>query len=125
MEDSYPTMKRGIHLAHLNVQSARNKLDILKYHIKHLNFDLTALTETWFTKDMPDQLVNINGYDTLRLDRSWPSPGSNNIKKGGGIAVFVKSELSYSSEELKSHNMSDETMEVIWVTISKLNMKKS
>ena len=95
MEDT-PTKHRGFHIAHLNAQNAKNKIDILKHHVKQLDFDIFTLSETWFTEQLSDQLLTIDNYDVIRLDRAWKEPTKPTVNKGGGVAAYIKSEISYS-----------------------------
>ena len=36
--EAYPSKKRGFHIAHLNVQSMKNKLTELSIYVKDMNF---------------------------------------------------------------------------------------
>ena len=123
MEDT-PTKHRGFHIAHLNAQSAKNKIDILKHHIKQLDFDIFTLSETWFTEQLSDQLLTIDNYDVIRLDRAWKEPTKPTVKKGGGVAAYIKSEISYSTTNLSNHNISCHYIEILWITINLPNQKK-
>ena len=67
----YPTNVRGFHLAHINCQSARNKIDILKRYVSESKFDIFTLSESWFTPDLSTELLKIDNYDLVRLDRTW------------------------------------------------------
>ena len=82
-----PTNKRGCHLAHLNCQSIKNKLDIIKQPIKDSKFDFFTLSETWLTESYPSELLQITGYNLVRLDRNWSEANLCEPKKGGGIAM--------------------------------------
>lgn len=42
--------------------------------------------ETWLHKNIPDQVVDINGFTCVRVDRD---PGSSEKKRGGGLALYV------------------------------------
>lgn len=60
---------RGTHLAHLNCQSAYNKMDSIKLHLNICKFDILTLSETWFHKLHSDQSVELEGYRVVREDR--------------------------------------------------------
>jgi hypothetical protein len=60
--------------------------------LQQLAIDLTQfrtcvaiVTETWFNSKHCDQLVNIDGYVLHRKDRYK--------KKGGGVAIYVRSDI--------------------------------
>ena len=117
--------KRGFHIAHLNCQSAKNKLDLLKFEIKKLNFDVFMLSETWFNEMLSNQLLLIDGYDLIRLDRSWKKDNEPNIKRGGGVAIYIKSNHDYSTTELDEYNISSNNIEILWITVSNPNQRKT
>ena len=117
--------KRGFHIAHLNCQSAKNKLDLLKFEIKKLNFDVFMLSETWFNEMLSNQLLLIDGYDLIRLDRSWKKDNEPNIKRGGGVAIYIKSNHNYSTTELDEYNISSNNIEILWITVSNPNQRKT
>ena len=106
------------------MQSARNKLDILKHHIKQSNFSIFTLSETWFTEDLDGRLLGIVKYDLIRMDRNWSEPGKSCIKKGGGIAIYIKNELTYSTVEVDKYNVSCKDIEILWIAINLSNQKK-
>ena len=66
-----------------NVRSLLGKLDELRVKIMTKNYDIIALTETWLTEDIPEQLILLQGYKLIRLDRS-----SN--QRGGGVLLYIK-----------------------------------
>ena len=80
-------------LAHLNINSLRNKLDLLADQIRG-NVDVLAISETKLDYSFPAGKIKIPGYATLiRLDRN---------QNGGGILVFVRADTPVkflSSEE--------------------------
>ena len=80
-------------LAHLNINSLRNKLGLLAYQIKG-NVDILAILETKLDHSFPAGQFKIPFYASpFRLDRS---------QNGGGILVFVREYIPVkllSSEE--------------------------
>ena len=67
-------------------------------------------------------MYQIPGYNLERNDRKWSEQG-NQVKKGGGIACYIKQNLTYSrdNEEL---NISVVDLESLWITILIPNMRK-
>ena len=60
----------------------------------HQNFvDLACVTETWSKPSISDNLTEIPGYITYRLDR-------NDGRQGGGVAILAKQELPCKLIEL-------------------------
>jgi len=55
--------------------------------VLHQNYvDLACITETWLNPSISDNLTEIPGYITYRLDR-------NDGRHGGGVAILAKQEL--------------------------------
>ena len=81
-------------------QSIRNKLHILKYHLQNSNFNLCTISETGLTQEYSSDILHVSEYDLVRLDRSGSDRGASSLKKGGGLAVFMKSVIPYSKDEL-------------------------
>ena len=71
-------------LAHLNINSLRNKFDLLADQIKG-NVDVLAISERKLDYSLPSGQFKIPIYASpFRLDRS---------QNGGGILVFVREDI--------------------------------
>ena len=71
-------------LAHLNINSLRNKFDLLTDQIKG-NVDVLVISETKLDDSFPTCQFKIPGYASpFRLDRD---------ENGGGIMVFVREDI--------------------------------
>ena len=68
--------------------------------------------------------LTIDNYDVIRLDRAWKEPTKPTVEKGGGVAAFIKSEISYSTTNLSDHNISCQYIEILWISINLPNQKK-
>ena len=119
----YPTRNRGFHIAHLNAQSVKNKLTELSIYIKEMNFDVFTINETWLNDGFPECLLNIQGFNLVRLDRNWREDGINMAKKGGSVAIFVKQDLHFSIHKYERYNRSTSDLELLWMTINMANCK--
>ena len=51
-------------VAHYNIQSILNKVDVLGAELK--NFDIICLTETWLNPNISDDCPNIDGFQLYR-----------------------------------------------------------
>ena len=111
--------------AHLNCRSICNKTELIQQHIQALNLEVFTLSETWLNESLPSTMFAVKGYNFVRLDRNWKSTGQANTTKGGGVAVFVKENISVSVNEYSRHNIRCETAEVLWVSINQQNMRKT
>ena len=67
-----------------NTRSTMNKLDELDVllHQSDNQTDIAVLTETWQSDKIPDDFLSIDGYNIFTRTRD--------IKRGGGVAVYVK-----------------------------------
>ena len=72
---------------------------------------------------MDSQLLQINGYNLIRLDRAWTSKNQIYLKQGGGVGMYIKDSYSYSTNTFKRYNTSCNHMESVWVEISRANAK--
>ena len=75
---SFPA--KDLRVAHLNVCSLGNKMDVLRFLQLLCKFDMIAITETHLDKTVPDSVLDISGMKLLRLDRKG--------RKGGGCALY-------------------------------------
>ena len=64
------------------------KRDELALLVDRENIDVVGLTETWGRTDILDSEMEISGFKLFRKDRS-----AVNNKKGGGVALYVKSDF--------------------------------
>jgi len=70
-------------------------------------FDVVAISETWFTKYIPNSCVAVNGYSLIRKDRS--------NRKGGGVCFYIKNGISFEECAFPSLNIS---VEFKWIRVT-------
>ena len=101
------------YLFFLNIQSLRCHHDLLKVELDRLKNApaLIALCETWLTDNDLIGLYSIDGYQTI-------IPKNRVGKKGGGIACFVKNDLTASSKNF------DNDIENLMITVENDHSKK-
>ena len=117
----YPTTKRGMHIAHLNLQSMNNKFELVKIQVKKLGFHIFSFSESCLTSSKPDSWVSIEGYNIIRGDRNWNQGNRGGVKKAGGVGFYVRDDLTYSQVGLQQHNHSSEDIECCWIKLIKSN----
>lgn len=71
---------------HINICSLINKIDLVRNYICDHDIDCLSISETWLRNTIPDELLQISGYNLTRLDR----PNTNRYNRGGGICVYTK-----------------------------------
>lgn len=72
-------------IASLNINSLPNKFEEIKEWLGSNLFDILAIQETKIDSTFPNSQFNVEGYKLFRRDRA---------KGGGGIAVFVRDNIS-------------------------------
>lgn len=89
---SYPELPaclkyaNGLCIAHLNIWGLGSKIDQIRILLQERHFDVLGLSETFLTVNVPSSFIHIDGYTLYRKDRE---------SHGGGIAVYVKSDLAH------------------------------
>ena len=99
------TQKAQLKCLYINAHSLGNKQEELETMMHLENYDLVAITETWWD-DSHSWDTTIAGYWLFRRDRQG--------RKGGGFALYVKDRVD--CEELILRN-SQEQAESLWVRI--------
>ena len=89
----------------LNARSILNKIDELKAHIDNYNSDTLFVTETWLTESIPNEAVNISGFNVFRKDRT--------VVCGGGVAIYIKDDIPVKTRSY----LNSSTFEFLWITI--------
>ena len=78
---------KRISIIHLTAQSLKNRVHFPEVNeLAHAhNFDIFAVSETWFNTTVTNASVHIEGYNIYRLDRLK--------KSGGSVCAYIKSNL--------------------------------
>ena len=90
-------------IAHLNINSIRNKLEMLKIAVAN-HLDILLISETKLDQSFPKAQFHINGFSLpYRLDRTV---------NGGGLLLFVREGLS---SNLVTNTKFEDNSEIIFV----------
>lgn len=106
---------KGVKMAFLNIRSLLTNINSLKHELDNVVLTALGISETWLNTKIPDLLVNVNGFNIFRLDRSIS-------KRGGGVAIFVRSDLAVECVP-SSYNVSNEDVELLSVYVKFENQK--
>ena len=108
---------RGLHIVHFNVRSllSKGKFDMFKTQVAMSGAHLVCLSETWLNPKLPSSIIEIPGYNLIRLDRAWGGKC-----RGGGVAIYAQDQLVLS-EDLSKCNKSSKDIEVQWIKICNQN----
>ena len=113
---------KGFSIVSVNVRSLYPKLD--EVYIRFNEFDLICLCETWTNSSYTDEMLAINGYKLFRLDRDQCKDMEQAKKRGGGIAIYIKNELSeYCSIQTEVSSVTV-NLEQLFVVIDKPEVRK-
>ena len=103
-------MMDHLSIVHLNIQSLYPKLDILETEMQY--YDIVVFTETWLTPNRKNDEIMIPNFDIpYRKDR--------NDRVGGGVAIYIKSGISFH----KACNLIDNEVEGLCVEVNVRNHK--
>ena len=81
------------------------KINEIAFTIKQRDIDVALFAETWLKNTIPDDPINITGYQLFRRDRQH--------QDHGGVCLYVKNSIQCS---LLPELFSD-VHEVIWVSL--------
>ena len=104
--------EKGLHIAHINMRSIRNKIDDCKIMYDNCNLDVITCSESWLEgKNETGELV-FEGFNTYRWDRTWLENGKE--KCAGGLLIYVKKQYvviegtnlpKISSKDIEIHSL--------------------
>ena len=78
--------KRGFKMAFLNIVSLTKKIDEIKLTMSNKTLDILALNETRLDSSITDGMIDIDGYDIVRKDRT---------RNGGGVCIYICQTINY------------------------------
>ena len=81
--------KRGLHFAHININSFLPKIDELQYIAKLNEAAVIGILESKLADSVLSSEIQMENYDLIRSDRN---------RHGGGVACFVTNDLSYNTK---------------------------
>ena len=112
---------KGLAVAHLNVRSLWKKLDSIRINLhEDFDIDILGISESWLSSGIEDNLVNISNYSLIRNDRAWSENDSiieGNIKRGGGVCMYIKKSINYITLSLGTLDISCKNVECHWVKV--------
>ena len=89
-----------------NARSMVNKLDEIHGTIKANSFSIAAITESWLSSRVTDDLISLPGYVTCRKDRP-------DDKRGGGICTYISSQTNF----IELNDLNNSIFECQWLLI--------
>ena len=100
-------------ILHLNSRSILNKLENLQYIVQETGADIICLSESWLDESTPLNCTLINGYSTLRKDRTDKFKEKYAKSHAGGVAILHKKQIHIE----KLHELSDDVEDILWTRV--------
>ena len=107
---------KGLRVGCLNVRSLYNVFDLVKTTFQHSEFHVLGFSETWLNQNIDSSLVAMENYVLHRQDRKFVNV-NNEIKKGGGICLYVDKNIKTKSIHLNDANVSSCNIECQWIEL--------
>ena len=90
--DLYSTLKsipneRGFKMAFLNIVSLPKRIDEISLSMTDKYIDLFAMNETRLDSNIDNNMIQIDGYDVIRRDRS---------RNGGGVCIYIRNCINHN-----------------------------
>ena len=102
---------------HVNIRSIKRNFENLKALLEEceLVFNIICVSEAWYsnTELQNNSNLSLAGFDSVPYERSRKS------RRGDGVSIFIKQNLSYKSR--KDLSESDEHKEILYLEISYKN----
>ena len=93
-------------MAFLNIVSLPKKIDEIRYSMSNKHIDLIGFSETRLDSNISDNVIDLDGYDIVRKDRS---------RNGGGVCIYLRSSINYKIR----NDLIPYKLEAVCVEISK------
>ena len=87
-------------------------MDELSLLLNTYPLDVVAITESWLTDDIIDELVLIDGYKTFRKDRVHG--------RGGGVCAFVSADIPCKRRQ----DLEDPPFECMWFCLRPVRLPR-
>ena len=98
--------ERGFKMAFLNIVSVPKNIDEIRYSMSSKHIDLIGFNETRLDLNISDNMIDLDGYDIIRKDRT---------RNGGGVCIYLRSSINYNIR----NDLIPYELEAVCVEISK------
>uniref|UniRef100_A0A1Y1M3U5 Reverse transcriptase domain-containing protein n=1 Tax=Photinus pyralis TaxID=7054 RepID=A0A1Y1M3U5_PHOPY len=99
-----------LNIAHLNVRSLLAHFSEFKDMLQAASYDVLGVTETWLTDQINTDVIQIPGYNFIRIDRITTT-------RGGGVGMYIRTDLHFDVLPIDPNN---QILEQLWINL-KLN----
>lgn len=112
---------KGLKIVHVNIRSLLAHWDEVESVFLDGSLDIVVFTETWLHASCDSNLIEVQGYRCIRLDRQV-SNRNGSTKKGGGICIFIKDD--FDTVSWSNLDVSNSDIEMLSVPSKKGNLKR-
>ena len=107
---TFPKLKKGLTVAHLNINRLLGKMDSVRELLSEFPLDIFTVSDTWLSSHILDEELKIDGYSFVRKDRE-----NTEKTQGGGLIVYVRDGINFSERD----NISNGGIEDIWIEVKR------
>ena len=100
-------------MKHLNSRSILNKLEYLQFIVEETNADIICLSESWLDESTPLNCTLLNGYTTIRKDRTDKFKEKYSKNHAGGVAILHKKQIHIEILQ----EPSDDVEDILWTRV--------
>lgn len=113
-EDTFSALQNftGFIIAHLNVCSLYKNIEEIRCIMTENDIPLLTLCETRLDESITNAEITVQGYHAVRRDRN---------RQGGGLIFYIHKSINFT--ERKDLNVSDNTLELLFLQIELPNQK--
>ena len=113
----------GLQICHINIRSIVNKFDQIKSFLSNGNIQILTMSESWMDKSINSLNFQISGYTLYRQDRGYRTDLNKIYKRSGGLAMYVRNDISVDTNTLSHINSNNKNLEAQWVILKFDNIK--
>ena len=101
---------RGLKIASLNINSLLKHIDELRVCVSKQQIDILAINETKLDSNIPMDLISLEGYNWLSMNRN---------RFGGGVGFYIRSTIDFRIRP----DLNTQGIELLSIEISKYKTK--
>lgn len=114
--------KKRLKFVHVNIRNLLANLEEVKTDFLDGSLDIIALSETWLHAQCSSNLLQVANCNLIRSDGSIKA-SNGKIKRGGGIAVYIKTEFDF--HVWSTFSVSSPDLELLCISCKLGNNKKN
>ena len=107
---------KGLTVGSMNVRSLLNVIDMIRPTFQNSNFHILGFSETWLNQNIDSSSLLLDNYILHRQDRNFMNTNQE-VKKGGGICLYVDKNIKTKTLHLQNLNRSSAIIECQWLEL--------